>query len=363
MCNYSIFTVTFMLLMSKEKNRDIMKYVLCETASKQKYNAAKAREDFKKIAVQSGYREITLFHNGYFKPYIICEIIFGCLKLIFCADKNDIVLIQYPYYPKWVNRLFFGLLRVGKRIKKYQVNMLVHDILALRQKDSKPDTDLELLAGEIQSWSWVDRVICHNVNMLKILKKAHTYDQYDVLGIFYYLYDGPVCKRIYHDVPRIVIAGNLDKEKCGYIYQLKKIHNVLFDLYGTNYSGEETENIRYCGVYPPDELIAHLKGHFGLVWDGDSIDTCSGDPGEYLKYNAPHKFSLYIAANLPVIVWEQSALSDYVKENNVGICINSLFDLPLALRNISEKQYQKMCQNTENIRKDIITGQLLKKII
>ena len=340
-----------------------MNYILCESASKQKYNAAKARMDVKEIAIQAGYKMITLFHNGYFKPYIVCEMICGCFMTIYRANKNDRVLIQYPYYPNWINRLFLQLLWVGKKIKKYRVIMLIHDVPALRQRVSQPNADQKNLVREIHSWSWVDRVICHNESMRKIFKKAHPFDKYVVLGVFDYLYNGPICERTYKATPVVMVAGNLAKEKSGYIYELNDVKGVHFDLFGTNYSGAVTENVKYRGKYPSDELILHLDGQFGLVWDGNSIDTCNGDYGEYLKYNNPHKFSLYIAAEVPVIVWKQSALADDVEKDGLGICVESLHDLPEVLGNISENDYQMMCQNVRKVRNDIVLGNRLKKLI
>lgn len=340
-----------------------MNYILCETASKQKYNAAKARVDVKEIALEAGYKMIPLFHNGYFKPYIIFEMICGCFMTICHAGKNDRVLIQYPYYPDWVNRVFLQLLRLGKEIKKYRIIMLIHDVPALRQRISCPDVEQKTLAREIHTWSWVDSVICHNESMLAILRKAHPFNRYVVLGVFDYLYNGPICTRIYKATPTVMIAGNLAKEKCGYIYQLDNVKGIRFDLFGANYSGNTTKNVRYRGKYPSDELIPHLDGQFGLVWDGDSIDTCSGDFGEYLKYNNPYKFSLYIAAAVPVIVWEQSALADYVRKNELGMCVTSLYDLPKIVSNISESDYQKVCQNVRNFRENIVHGGQLRRLI
>ena len=34
------------------------------------------------------------------------------------------------------------------------------------------------------------------------------------------------------------------------------------------------------------------------MWDGPSPDTCAGVYGAYLRYNNPHKTSLYLAAGL-----------------------------------------------------------------
>ena len=40
----------------------------------------------------------------------------------------------------------------------------------------------------------------------------------------------------------------------------------------------------YFGSFLPDELPVALEGGFGLVWDGDSAETCSGVFGEYLRF-------------------------------------------------------------------------------
>ena len=63
---------------------------------------------------------------------------------------------------------------------------------------------------------------------------------------------------------------------------------------------ELLENETYFGSFLPDELPAALEGGFGLVWDGDSAETCSGVFGEYLRYNNSHKASLYLASGFPL---------------------------------------------------------------
>lgn len=55
------------------------------------------------------------------------------------------------------------------------------------------------------------------------------------------------------------------------------------------------------GSYMPEELPEKLEAKYGLVWDGLEITSCEGTFGQYLKYNNPHKFSLYMAAGIAVI--------------------------------------------------------------
>ena len=74
------------------------------------------------------------------------------------------------------------------------------------------------------------------------------------------------------------------------------------------------KNVKYCGQYKPEELPEKLEGGFGLVWDGDDLGACTGVFGEYMKYNNPHKTSLYLASGLPVIIWEKAAMAKYIEK-------------------------------------------------
>ena len=123
------------------------------------------------------------------------------------------------------------------------------------------------------------------------------------------------------------------------------------------------DNIFYKGKFKPEELLDYLEGSFGLVWDGISLDTCTGGFGEYLKYNNPHKVSLYLTAGIPVVVWEQSALAKFVKENNVGITINSLNELKDKIDNITDEEYQAMLENTKQISEKTKNGKFLMEAI
>mgnify|MGYP007079152982 FL=1 len=92
------------------------------------------------------------------------------------------------------------------------------------------------------------------------------------------------------------------------------VHSYKFNLYGNGFDLEKAqgkEHFNCKGFVRSDELIATAEGDFGLVWDGFSVDACTGNFGEYLKYNNPHKTSLYIRCELPVIIWDQAALSDF----------------------------------------------------
>lgn len=334
-----------------------MNLVLFETAGKQKYNAgSKARQDALQIAKDCKYEHITLFHNGNAKPLVALEIVKGCISAIGKAKKGDTVLIQYPYSPMLLNQMLFGVLRFGKKNKEYKISALIHDLNGLRSNDKV------LLHKELKTMRGCN-IIYHNESMKDECEKILKAKSYQILGIFDYLYFGKTCMREYKKNPTVMIAGNLSKDKCGYIYHLSEVGSVRFDLFGGGYIGESTDQVQYRGKFAPEELIVNLDGQFGLVWDGDTVDTCSGTNGNYLRYNNPHKLSLYIAAGVPVIVWNESALAGFVEKNGIGICVKSIKDLPEILNKLSASAYVQMVSSVEQIKEQIQHGEKLKNII
>ena len=137
------------------------------------------------------------------------------------------------------------------------------------------------------------------------------------------------------------------------------VSSIRLDLYGIHFQEDAfhgKENVRYNGAFHPDELPGKLEGSFGLVWDGPVSTTCAGNTGEYLKYNNPHKTSLYLAANLPVIIWEQAALASFVKEHGLGITVGSLSQIDAAVRSLSREEYDRMAKNAHAMGEKIRSG-------
>ena len=128
--------------------------------------------------------------------------------------------------------------------------------------------------------------------------------------------------------------------------------------------GDSDETLwEYMGSYPPDILPQYLNQGFGLIWDGNSTESCAGVIGNYLKYNNPHKCSLYLASGIPVIVWKKAALADFINIHNAGILVESLEEIPEKIQNLSEKEYIQMKNNAEKISLKLKDGYFLKKAI
>lgn len=163
----------------------------------------------------------------------------------------------------------------------------------------------------------------------------------------------------------ISVAGNLDIKKSGYIAQLGRLPEVKVNLYGPNfeYTLAQYSNIQYHGSFPAKDIPQQLTSGFGLVWDGQSIDTCTGDFGEYLQYNNPHKLSLYLSSGMPVVIWDKAAEAAFVREHNVGICVASLTELQEKFEAITENEFNEMVKNVEKQAACLIAGEYTKRAI
>ena len=277
--------------------------------------------------------------------------------------ENDTVFIQYPILNTTSN--------LEKIIKKYKEKgitfvAIIHDMDSLRYK---PEIQGKMLYARVceedkNILKAMDYIIAHNYSMKnELIKMGNEENKIIELQLFDYLLDKEPKKIERTKNDPIRIAGNLSPEKAKYLGQLNTLE-VPFNLFGVGYvDSMGGDKIFYKGKFKPEELLDYLEGSFGLVWDGISLDTCTGGFGEYLKYNNPHKASLYLTAGIPVIVWEQSALARFVKENNVGITINSLNELKEKLEKISEKEYKGMLKNTKVISDKTKNGMFLTEAI
>lgn len=290
--------------------------------------------------------------------------------------EDSILVLQYPYFD--INRFSYeSILKYSKNLGIITV-ALIHDINSARGFNERISlsnyehsymtnvTDCISEKNEINLLNQHDFLIVHSESMKKWLEYRGVTSTFVIKEAFDYLHSGDLTTR--NDKTfggyEIVYAGSLKKYKCGFIYNLSQIKNVKFNLYGDGFEQkymDPYDNKRYFGSFNSNEIVCKLSGDFGLIWDGDSLDTCGGKMGQYLSINYPHKVSLYILANLPVIVWDKSSVSKFILENNIGITISSLNELSEKLQSITYEEYNIMKNNTLSIRKKLMDGYYLKK--
>ncbi len=341
--------------------------IYCMTVNKDNKTTAgaKAPDDVSFIARRMGaemlvFKEAHKFKNikwtRFFSVFVGMR---NWVNLLLRVKSNSYVIIQHPNE----NILIANkLINLCKKVKKIKFIFLIHDMESLRKNLSINNGELPegrgIIADEVLLKK-ADYIICHNKAMKQYLVSRGFDDSIIVeLEIFDYLHDCQLsADRELNN--SIIIAGNLMKEKVGYLYKMIENNeiNVDINLFGPNYSGASNiKHVNYCGQCRPEELPGKLRGSFGLVWDGTEIDGCHGKAGEYIRYNNPHKCSLFLSSNIPVIIWKEAALAQFVEENGVGITIDSLRDIHEKISQITENEYKTMILNTAKIGEKLRGG-------
>lgn len=267
----------------------------------------------------------------------------GVLKAPFCLRKGDVLLLQYPL------KKYYAFVCNMAHLRGAKVVTLIHDLGSFRRKALTVEQEIKRLNHS-------DFVIAHNDKMKKWLLDNGCKAQLSSLGIFDYVSKSPLPKNEIFSSDKdgkkeyvVVYAGALAQRKNAFLYEWGDyISTYKVALYGSNFDVDSVkgkEHFIYNGFVKSDDFISSVKGHFGLVWDGASMESCTGNFGEYLKLNNPHKTSFYIRSGLPVIIWRQAALADFVESHGIGVCIDSLIDLDKLHERISVEDYQRMKDN------------------
>lgn len=266
--------------------------------------------------------------------------------------KNKLVILQYPFYQNPIIDI-----SIERFIKNNKIVYIVHDINALRSQDATVIKKEVLLLNE------ADFLIVHNKKMESILLDSGVTSRMINLELFDYLLD-KMPENNYNYGKTIAFAGNLAKSDFLKNTDLTKL-NLQFNLYGPNYDACKIcrSNIAFCGSFPPNVIPYELKGDFGLIWDGDALDTCNGVFGEYTKYNNPHKLSLYIAAGIPVIVWKQAAIADFVEKYNIGFSVESLHDISGVIDSLTLQEYEGYKSNICKLQAKVVDGYFTKRAL
>ena len=323
----------------------------------------KARNDVEEIVKREGYQALVLSVDNWYemstlKAQLHKSKAFG--QALDQLKQGDELLIQFPM----LHHSFFTTHHVRKAQKKgVKVHFIIHDLEALRYVNVENFPLKHKIRVQVQESGLLgaaDGIIAHNPVMKSVLvDKGIAEDKIVSLGIFDYLIPNFQEKTGLTKNQPIIVAGNLAQEKAGYLYALPA--EPAYNLYGVGFDESRAlENETYFGSFLPDELPAALEGGFGLVWDGDSAETCSGVFGEYLRYNNSHKASLYLASGFPLVVWKQSALSHFVLEKGCGIAVESLHDLKETIDNLSDADYQDLVDNAKRVGQEIRDGHYLK---
>lgn len=331
------------------------KYQIWEYIETGNTAASKAREDIRDIVGKMGY-EILKVHRS---RGIAGTSIGACsdrmvekewIRHFEKIPENSFLLIQGPTGTRLPETVLWRM----KEEKQIRMIYVIHDIEVLRKSGSAEIRDDEFrIINEVG-----DIFIVHNDTMKQFYVDLGIDERRVIsLQVFDYLSSEQNTEKLFEK--SISIAGNLSPAKSGYLEQLHKLDFVKIHLYGPGLPEglvNGVENLVYHGSVPSNLIPKKLDRGFGLVWDGERIDTCSGNTGQYLRYNNPHKLSLYLSAGLPVIIWNEAAESRFVTEHQVGFAIRSLYELEERLSGMTEKEYLEFVRHAERLSEMLRAG-------
>lgn len=309
----------------------------------------KAKEDVNLFLNQIGYKNIQI-DVGFTK---LEKFIYGNFKIKKYIDNSKgVFLFQYPLNNnRYISKKIINF--ISKQRDMITIG-LVHDIEGLRLLDE----DESFKKRELSLFNKFDYLIVHNESMKKWILKNGINSEIITLELFdYYSPCDTLDNQIICD---ITYAGNL--QKADFLNKLVLKHHTM-EVYGTDIGMNYLNNVSYKGEFSPEELPKHLHSRFGLVWDGVSVDECSGIYGKYLKYNTPHKISLYLSSGMPVIVWKKSAVAKFINDNNLGLCVDNLNNLDKLLDSVSNEDYASMKKNVVEIESKLKSGYFIKEAL
>lgn len=278
----------------------------------------------------------------------------GVCRLALHVRKGDVVVLQYP-----VKKYFSTICRMA-HLRGAKVMALIHDLGSMRRKKLSVTTEINRLMG-------ADYVIATNSTMQAWLKEKGYRKGMGALQLHDYRSAtiAPLRSANHAEpLPRVVYAGALAPRKNMFLLQMQEAAtHFQLEIYG-NRNGipglSESENVHIHDFMAADDFIKNVQGEYGLVWDGDSLDECTGNFGEYLRWNTPHKASFYLRAGLPIIVWRESALALVVQQYGIGLCVDSIRQLNTTLAAISPEEWNEMQQRVRSIEQRMQQGDFFR---
>ncbi|WP_242204343.1 beta-1,6-galactofuranosyltransferase [Aestuariivivens insulae] len=279
---------------------------------------------------------------------------FGITKALIRLPFKSIICTQYP------NNKFRRYITFFSKLKGCKIITIVHDVRVLKGRVKDVEKELSKIISS-------NVIVVHNESMKTWFLEQGTNIPIVVLGVFDYVAKNKPLQNqevFIKDKYEIAYAGGFGNGKNSYLFDLDCLDNSKFKLklYGVGFNPnkrkvkEEQSVIFYQGAFPSDQIAYKIEADFGLVWDGVSTVSCSGSLGEYLKYNNPHKTSLYLLCGLPIIVWDKAAIAQFVLVNKLGIVVSDLKDLNSILKDLSESEYREMKSNVLKVQEKVKKG-------
>ena len=270
---------------------------------------------------------------------------------LFRARRSDFALIQYPLVGRFESAAIPWIYRRSKTA------ILIHDLDFLRIAGFSSEKDKTFLEkGNV--------LIVHNTSMAKKISEIIPNAKVINLEIFDYILgeadeipahgSTPIC---------LYVFGNLAPMKAAYLYDdLLCAAPIL--AYGPNCEEDRlADSVQWCGVLNMHKPQLGQVNGYGLVWDGVASDRLSGDWGEYLKVNTPHKLSFYIALGIPVVVPAQAAMAPFVKRSGIGFVVDSIAEAGRVIAAADATTWNRHIEAVLELRQRLSSGFHTRKAV
>lgn len=133
-------------------------------------------------------------------------------------------------------------------------------------------------------------------------------------------------------------------------------YSVPLKLYKVSAQGKNVQNL---GEREPYQLLDELSkgGGFGLVWYRDEYYR------RYMEQSNSFSLARYLAAGIPVVVPVGISHSVLIKENHLGLVVNSLEEAAEAVEKLTEEEYQQYVKSVEEFAPAVRNGYYTKKCL
>jgi hypothetical protein len=309
----------------------------------------KAQKDVVKAVEEMGGRALPVYNHLAGWDATEDELTKRLDGLMAGVEPGDTVIVQIPL---WTDPHFEE--RFINRLRAHDIKMIafVHDILAWM----RPTVTLKIeqTLAELHRF---DAIVAHTPEMIA---RLNTEDHYDVPMVALDLFDfrhgievpnpQPFVKQAYH-------AGNAEKV----LDQLDT--DLHFDLKVLAFNPPVTDNprVQYGGFYQAANVPIAFEGGFGIVWGAEDVPDLLSRT--YSLVNLPHKASLYLSSNLPIIVQDDVPLAKFVAKHKIGWAVKDFNDINRLMDELTEDDYNEMSQNAAKIGALLRDGFFAKRAI
>lgn len=286
------------------------------------------------------------------------------------VKRDDIVFIQLPLhnyggFPDYLLGYLHN--QVGAKCVG-----IIHDIHSWQRGEMNNFHEGDQLPGELTFLAQFDGLIVHNDQMAARLRRewqlGGLHPQMPLVNQELFGYSDQKNSMAWRRdfAPEVDFAGNLSK--AGFLTQVDP--QVRFNVFGQELetdnalhavTANEIANITYRGNYDPEAIVQVLPGSFGLCWSSTTYPGVTGAAGDYERFNSPYKAGMYLAADEPLIVARQAAISNFVEKHGLGLVIDDLSQLADRLNQLTADEYGQMQARVHRVGNLIRTNYPIKR--